>query len=110
MDLRRRTKLDVAQAFIARLQERGDVDTSSHGFVEAILQHFGRLPTRYALDVNVDSLDVLSHKRLLDEARSDPSTVSFSVRPVEIVVPVRHFGGSGDGTSCSPMEVSNLRP
>ena len=42
---------------------------------------------RYALDVNIDTLDVLSHKRLLDEARADPSTVSFAVRPVEIVAP-----------------------
>lgn len=40
---------------------------------------------RYALDVNISSLDVLSHKRLLDEARSDPTTVSFAVRPVEVL-------------------------
>ena len=33
------------------------------------------------------SLDVLSHKRLLDEARADPTAVSFAVRPVEIIVP-----------------------
>jgi hypothetical protein len=43
------------------------------------------LPTRYALDVNTDSLDVLSHKRLLDEARLDPTTVSFAVRSVEVL-------------------------
>jgi hypothetical protein len=30
-------------------------------------------------------LDVLSHKRLLDEARLDPSTVSFAVRNVEVL-------------------------
>lgn len=55
------------------------------GFIESVCQHFDRLPTRYALDVNIDSLDVLSHMRLLEEARSDPATVSFAVRPVEVL-------------------------
>ena len=59
----------------------------SKDFVDGIRNHFDRLPTRYALDVNIDSLDVLSHKRLLEEARADPSAVSFAVRPVEILVP-----------------------
>ncbi len=40
---------------------------------------------RYALDVNINSLDVLNHKRLLDSARSDPSAVSFQLRPVDVV-------------------------
>lgn len=39
----------------------------------------------YALDVNLASLDVLNHKRLLDSARADPSAVSFQVRPVDVV-------------------------
>jgi hypothetical protein len=39
---------------------------------------------RYALDVNIDSLDVLNHKRLLDSARTDPTAVSFQVRPVDV--------------------------
>jgi hypothetical protein len=37
------------------------------------------------LDVNISSLDVLNHKRLLDSARADPSAVSFQVRPVDVV-------------------------
>ncbi|KXZ52483.1 hypothetical protein GPECTOR_9g527 [Gonium pectorale] len=83
---RKRTKADVCEAFLARLAERGDVELDS-ALVDGIRQHFDRLPTRYALDVNVDGLDVLSHKRLLDEARADPTTVSFAVRPVEIIAP-----------------------
>ena len=82
---RRRSKQEVCDLFLARLQERGDIDISTPGFIESICQHFERLPTRYALDVNTDSLDVLSHKRLLDEARLDPTTVSFAVRPVEVL-------------------------
>ena len=41
-------------------------------------------PHSYALDVNLASLDVLNHKRLLDSARADPSAVSFQVRPVDV--------------------------
>lgn len=83
--LRRRSKQEVCDAFIARLTERGDIDIGATGFIEGVCSHFERLPTRYALDVNTDSLDVLSHKRLLDEARLDPTTVSFAVRSVEVL-------------------------
>jgi hypothetical protein len=82
---RPRSKQAVAEAFLQRLHERGDIDLSIAGFVEGVCAHFERLPTRYALDVNIDSLDVLSHKRLLEEARSDPATVSFAVRSVEVL-------------------------
>jgi len=84
--LRKRTKMEVYQAYVNSLAKRGDVDTAAPGFLNDLKQHFNRLPTRYALDVNIESLDVLSHQRLLDEARSDPTTVSFAVRPVEVVV------------------------
>lgn len=40
---------------------------------------------RYAFDVNIESLDVLNHKRLLDSARAEPSAVSFQVRPVDVI-------------------------
>jgi hypothetical protein len=82
---RKKSKAEVCEAFLARLQLTAP-DLSAD--VELMLQlraHFERLPTRYALDVNVEGLDPLSHKRLLDEARADPTTVSFAVRPVEIV-------------------------
>lgn len=82
---RRRTKQDCCDGFLEQLRERGDIDIGAAGFIEGICQHFERLPTRYALDVNTDSLDVLSHKRLLDEARLDPTTVSFAVRSVEVL-------------------------
>jgi hypothetical protein len=83
---RRRSKQEVCDAFVARLSERGDIDCRAPGFLETIQQHFDRLPSRYAIDVNTDTLDVLSHKRLLDEARLDPAAVSFAVRPVDVVL------------------------
>jgi hypothetical protein len=97
---RKRTKLQVFDLYIQKLAERGDVDTQAPGFIDGLRLHFDRLPTRYALDVNIDSLDVLSHKRLLDEARADPTAVSFAVRPVEVVVQ-KHRGEAG--LSGTPM-------
>lgn len=91
---RKRTKLEVFELYVQKLAERGDVDTQAPGFIDGLRLHFDRLPTRYALDVNIDSLDVLSHKRLLDEARADPTAVSFAVRPVEVVVQ-KHRGEAG---------------
>ena len=79
-----RTKMDMCAAFIEKLQARRNLDLTPE-LVEGIEQHFRLLPSRYALDVNISSLDVLNHKRLLDSARADPSAVSFQVRPVDIV-------------------------
>ncbi|GFH24910.1 uncharacterized protein HaLaN_22787 [Haematococcus lacustris] len=82
---RRKTKHEICEAYLAQLAKRDDLDCSSPEFKAQVRAHFDRLPTRYALDVNIQSLDVLSHKRLLDEARADPTAVSFAVRPVEIM-------------------------
>ena len=53
--------------------------------MQGLQAHFRSLPSRYALDVNLNSLDVLNHKRLLDSARADPSALSFQVRPVDVI-------------------------
>lgn len=102
---RKRSKQEVCEAFIKNLLERGDVNVEQPGFLDGVRAHFEKLPTRYSLDVNIESLDVLSHKRLLDEARADRSTVSFSVRPVEIMVLTRATRESTDGPN-SPTRVS----
>ena len=52
----------------------------------------------YALDVNLASLDVLNHKRLLDSARADPSAVSFQVRPVDVALSTATAAASGGGS------------
>lgn len=83
--LRKRSKSEVCEAFLQRLRERHSFDLDLAGVIEGIQEHFQLLPSRYALDVNINSLDVLNHKRLLDSARADPSAVSFQVRPVDIV-------------------------
>jgi hypothetical protein len=102
---RKKTKQDCINSFLLKLQERGDVDISAHGFVDSVCTHFDSLPTRYALDVNTDSLDVLNHKRLLEEARGDPSSVSFHVRPVEVLL-FKHFEESLPSLPSEVLHVS----
>ncbi|EFN58114.1 hypothetical protein CHLNCDRAFT_142454 [Chlorella variabilis] len=82
--LRRRSKAEIAEQLLANLRARG-MDVDSPGFAADLRAHFEGLPSRYALDVNISSLDVLNHKRLLDSARADPSAVSFQLRPVDVV-------------------------
>ena len=76
---------DALDSFIATLRGRGTIDVDQPGFVEGVREHFEMLPSRYATNVNTNSLDVLNHKRLLDSARSDPSAVSFQVRSVDVM-------------------------
>ena len=45
--LRRRSKAEVAAAFIANLRSRGSVDVDAPGFVEDLRQHFETLPSRW---------------------------------------------------------------
>ena len=50
LSFRRRTKQEICDAFILKLRERPELE-----IVEAeIRAHFDRLPTRYALDVNIE--------------------------------------------------------
>lgn len=78
---------EALESFLATLRNRGTFDIEQPGFIDSIKEHFEQLPSRYATNVNTNSLDVLNHKRLLDSARSDPSAVSFQVRPVDVVGP-----------------------
>lgn len=59
--------------------------TAKHAPDLRVAAHLPARACRYALDVNIQSLDVLNHKRLLDSARADPSAVSFQLRPVDVV-------------------------
>ena len=60
---RRASKSEILEAFLANLRQRGNIDLEAPGVVDGIRQHFNELPTRYALDVNISTLDVLNHKR-----------------------------------------------
>ena len=110
--LMRRTKNEICSAFIARLRERRSLDVTPE-VIEGIKQHFNSLPTRYALDVNISSLDILNHHRLLQSARNDPAAVSFQVRSVDVgVVPTYNSSGSDRRPSFGGLDtlLSEVRP
>uniref|UniRef100_A0A1D1ZPD5 non-specific serine/threonine protein kinase n=1 Tax=Auxenochlorella protothecoides TaxID=3075 RepID=A0A1D1ZPD5_AUXPR len=119
---RRRGKREVAESFIEQLRKREGFDVDAPGFIQGVLEHFDSLPSRYAFDVNIESLDVLNHKRLLDSARAEPSAVSFQVRPVDVItgtgiagrVPSNSFLTEGSlethqSASLTPPPLSPLR-
>eukprot|EP00892_Ulva_mutabilis_P010835 jgi/Ulvmu1/8123/UM040_0018.1 len=91
--IRKRTKRQVCDAYLQKILARPDITHLEPEFKDQLRRHFDLLPTRYALDINLDTLDVLNHMQLLEEARSDPSAVFFHVRIVEVNV---NPGGQGD--------------
>lgn len=91
--IRKRTKRQVCDAYLQKMLARPDITHLEPEFKDQLRRHFDLLPTRYALDINLDTLDVLNHMQLLEEARSDPSAVFFHVRIVEVNVT---SGGQGE--------------
>ena len=58
---RKATKADVEEEFVRRLRQRRNIVIDS-ALLASVHEHFQLLPSRYALDVNISSLDVLNHK------------------------------------------------
>uniref|UniRef100_A0A0D9YLF7 non-specific serine/threonine protein kinase n=1 Tax=Oryza glumipatula TaxID=40148 RepID=A0A0D9YLF7_9ORYZ len=57
----------------------------SPAYEDALWAHFHRLPARYALDVHADRAeDVVTHHRLLEEARDPDRRPALSVRVVQV--------------------------
>jgi hypothetical protein len=100
--VRKRTKRQVCDAYRNKLLSRPDITHLESGFTDRLKRHFDLLPTRYALDINLDTLDVLNHMQLLEEARSDPSAVFFHVRIVEVLLH-NHAQPSPDDPDASGM-------
>ncbi|KAJ9673432.1 hypothetical protein PVL29_023163 [Vitis rotundifolia] len=73
------------------------------GFDDELWAHFSRLPTRYALDVNVERAeDVLTHKRLLQLAHDPATRPALEVRLVQ-VHPISG-GIYGDSDPSNPLK------
>lgn len=78
-------KLEVYNEILRRLKEAGSPEVLSPSFEEELWSHFNRLPARYALDVNVvRAEDVLTHKRLLQQAHDSAPQLAFDIRLVQI--------------------------
>ncbi|MCD7463304.1 Serine/threonine-protein kinase sty46 [Datura stramonium] len=81
-----RKKLEVYNEVLRRLKEESNNhEALQPGFDDELWAHFNRLPTRYALDVNVERAeDVLTHKRLLHLAHDPANRPVFEVRLVQV--------------------------
>eukprot|EP00249_Psilotum_nudum_P012687 c23920_g1_i2 orf=686-2344(-) len=100
---RQRQKIDVCSDIIRRMKETGHEAVNDPGFTEDLQAFFSRLPTRYALDVNVKRAeDVLTHKHLLELAEVPENRPVFHVRAVH-VLPV----GFENERPPSPFSVSS---
>ncbi|KAJ8530310.1 hypothetical protein K7X08_037145 [Anisodus acutangulus] len=84
-----RKKLEVYNEVLRRLKEQSNNNHEAlqPGFDDQLWAHFSRLPTRYALDVNVERAeDVLTHKQLLHLARDPANRPAFEVRLVQVAL------------------------
>ncbi|KAL6655135.1 hypothetical protein ACP70R_005961 [Stipagrostis hirtigluma subsp. patula] len=78
-------KLEVYNEVLRRLHDGGPPEARAPGFDDELWSHFNRLPARYAMDVNVERAeDVLTHKRLLEQARDPAQRPAFAVRAVQV--------------------------
>ncbi|GMH23648.1 hypothetical protein Nepgr_025491 [Nepenthes gracilis] len=83
-----RQKMEVYNEILRRLKESNNTEVNQPSFEDELWAHFTRLPTRYALDVNVERAEeVLMHKRLLHLAHDPASRPAFDVRLVQVVPP-----------------------
>ncbi|CAD5190767.1 unnamed protein product [Musa acuminata subsp. malaccensis] len=80
-----RHKLEAYAKVLRRLRKAGRPEVLSPSFEDGLLNHFNRLPERYALDVNVERAeDVLTHKKLLELAQEPANRPVFAVRLVQV--------------------------
>ncbi|CAK9152334.1 unnamed protein product [Ilex paraguariensis] len=98
-----RKKLEVYNEVLRRLKDSNNLEANEPGFDHELWAHFNRLPTRYALDVNVERAeDVLTHKRLLHLAQDPANRPAFEVHLVQ-VLPICD-GNTGVSPSNSPRK------
>ncbi|RZC45015.1 hypothetical protein C5167_037962 [Papaver somniferum] len=106
-----RKKLEVYNEVLRRLKDSNNEEALTPGFEDELWSHFHRLPTRYALDVNVERAeDVLKHKRLLQLAHDPVNRPAFDVRLVQ--VPAASNGSDytlREGDAQSPIYSSKRR-
>ncbi|TYK31456.1 serine/threonine-protein kinase STY46-like isoform X1 [Cucumis melo var. makuwa] len=94
---RQKQKVGVYDEVLRRLRLSHEAETSLPGFEDELWAHFHRLPTRYAMDVNVErAQDVLMHKNLLYMARDPDTRPAIDVRLVQVI---RHHPPPAFGSS-----------
>ncbi|MBA0866319.1 hypothetical protein Goshw_019972 [Gossypium schwendimanii] len=82
---KQRERIEVYNEVLCRLRDLNIEESTFPAFEDELWAHFSRLPTRYALDVNVERAeDVLMHKRLLSKARDPAGRPAIQVRLVQL--------------------------
>ncbi|KAG6778019.1 hypothetical protein POTOM_017863 [Populus tomentosa] len=82
---RMQQKHEVYNEILRRLKESNHEEANLPGFDDQLWTHFNSLPTRYALDVNVERAeDVLTHKRLLRLAHDPANRPAIEIRLVQV--------------------------
>ncbi|KAJ7001542.1 hypothetical protein NC653_011833 [Populus alba x Populus x berolinensis] len=89
-------KHEVYNEILRHLKESNHEEANLPGFDDQLWTHFNSLPTRYALDVNVERAeDVLTHKRLLRLAHDPANRPAIEIRLVQVTMhPTPAFGSS----------------
>ncbi|XP_059656422.1 serine/threonine-protein kinase STY8-like [Cornus florida] len=105
----RERRLQVFDDVLNRLRDIDHVEANLPGFEDQLLLHFNRLPSRYALDVNVERAeDVLTHKRLLHLAEDRANRPAFDVRLVQVhFTSFEHSNGSTNKDSESKEDTQS---
>ncbi|MBA0849244.1 hypothetical protein Goshw_013398 [Gossypium schwendimanii] len=100
---KQRLKFDVYNEVLRRLRRSDKEVADRPGFDHQLWTHFDRLPTRYALDVNVERAeDVLMHQRLLHLAHDHANRLAMEVRLVQVQ-------STSDGNSPSEESAQSSR-
>lgn len=107
-----RQKLGVYNEVLRRLKESNNDEAIQPRFHDELWTHFNRLPTRYALDVNVERAeDVLMHKRLLHLAHDPRNRPAIEVRLVQVhPVSDRNSAVSSVPDSEEPAQRQSIHP
>ncbi|XP_048336426.2 serine/threonine-protein kinase STY46 isoform X2 [Ziziphus jujuba] len=101
---KQRQKLEVYNEVLRRLKDSNREEFNQPGFDDDLWAHFNRLPTRYALDVNVERAeDVLMHKRLMHLAHDPANRPAIEVRLVQ-VHPISDGSSANSHDSGSPSK------
>ncbi|KAH7518346.1 hypothetical protein FEM48_Zijuj09G0162000 [Ziziphus jujuba var. spinosa] len=101
---KQRQKLEVYNEVLRRLKDSNREEFNQPGFDDDLWAHFNRLPTRYALDVNVERAeDVLMHKRLMHLAHDPANRPAIEVRLVQ-VHPISDGSSANSHHSGSPSK------
>ncbi|XP_024164961.1 serine/threonine-protein kinase STY46 isoform X1 [Rosa chinensis] len=108
---KQKLKVNIYNEILVRLKDSDVAEAQQPGFEDELWAHFNRLPTRYALDVNVErAQDVLMHKRLLHVAHDPATRPAVEVRLVQVHFSSNLSSFKKEDTQCSSFAGTQSHP